>query len=132
MNMPLDVHTGKIYRKSKVRQGADWYEVRWIGSVRCHINHMFRNVVDYGDKTVAWGYKGNGPKQLALRLLIMAALYGLRKPEEALNIEYLAHKIGMAHAQAFMEEVVSKWGDEWTLTIDETQDWLAKKGVKFP
>lgn len=54
-----------------------------------------------------WGYCGSGPSQLALAILADCLGDG-----EALH-----------HYQEFKQDVVSSWGDSWTITAENVEAW---------
>lgn len=57
-----------------------------------------------------WGYGGSGPSQLALALLLDAT----GREDDAL-----------CFYQDFKREVVASWVDQWAITDDEIERWLA-------
>ena len=59
-----------------------------------------------------WGYNGSGSAQLALALL--ADTFAEEKDDGLLV---------MGFYQDFKEQVVSGWGDIWTITFDEIMTW---------
>lgn len=56
-----------------------------------------------------WGYGGSGPAQLAL-----AILYDWSGDS----------RLALKHYQAFKFNVVAGWGDVWSITADEIEDWI--------
>lgn len=90
----------------------------------CHRDHACRLIVDYDDECFGWGYKGRGPKQLALSILVNTKA----KQFKALwQIDTDTIALAVKHHVAFMEEVISKLPAEWELTEEFILDWLAKK-----
>ena len=60
-----------------------------------------------------WGYRGSGPAQLALALLLDVT----GDPD-----------VADGHYQRFKEAFVSTWlGDTWTVTAAEIREWLAAR-----
>lgn len=91
----------------------------------CHTDHMFRHACDYQnneDKIVAWGYEGNGPRQLAYAILV----HGCYHYDKSQHWGIGAKK----YSEAFMKDVVSKWGDKWKITLEEVVEWIRKQETK--
>jgi hypothetical protein len=61
-----------------------------------------------------WGYRGSGPAQLALAILL-----------DALGSPRMAEKI----YQQFKNLVVSRWRDEWSIDSKAILDWIASNGA---
>lgn len=97
----------------------------------CHKDNAARNIIDYPD-VLAWGYKGNGPKQLAVAILHHTVAYRdyVKFQDWALHCDE-ARKIALAHHVKFMEEVVSKLPAKWELSEEFIFKWLKKQGVKI-
>lgn len=96
----------------------------------CHKDHACRSFLDYGDECFGWGYKGRGPKQLALTILIYTQAKAI-KDSFHLNMCHKADiAIALKHHVAFMEEVISKLPDKWELTEEFIMDWLKDKEAK--
>ncbi len=58
-----------------------------------------------------WGYRGSGPAQLALALLLDVT----GNPE-----------LSQSYYQDFKFDIVAFWGEEWTITSREILEWLGK------
>ena len=56
-----------------------------------------------------WGYGGDGPKQLALALLLDVT----KNPKVALQFYH-----------SFTSEFVSLWPETWSITDDQIRNWL--------
>jgi hypothetical protein len=65
----------------------------------------------------AWGYSGSGPAQLALALLM-----------DATGDEELA----LAHYQEFKRQQVAGWPDEWSMTVEAIQAFVAGEEQRSP
>lgn len=92
----------------------------------CHIDHMFRGDTDYQateEKVVSWGYEGSGPRQLAFSILCHAYYH---YDNSHLGWNSMASK----YSEAFMKDVVSKWGDEWKIELKEVIEWIKKQEQK--
>lgn len=99
----------------------------------CHRDHACRFIVDYGDECFGWGYRGRGPKQLALAILVYTQAKFIRDNTTIHFYHHVARDLSLKHHVAFMEEVISKLPDKWELTEEFIMDWLAKKeGVREP
>lgn len=61
-----------------------------------------------------WGYQGSGPAQLALALLL-----------DALGSAKMAQRL----YQQFKREVVSLWGDEWSIDSKAILGWITSNGA---
>lgn len=62
-----------------------------------------------------WGYSGSGPAQLALALLLDATRDNNGKPEVWISVKL---------HQAFKQQFVASWGDEWSITDREILNWI--------
>lgn len=60
-----------------------------------------------------WGYRGSGPSQLALALLLDGT--ECRSP------------LAVAHYQAFKEAYVSQWGPTWGVSQEQLVGWLERQ-----
>lgn len=95
------------------------------GRPLCHKDHMNRGIIDYGDPVIGWGYYGNGPRQLALTMLYYSCVISWMRKGFAGCIS-----IACKYSDAFTEDVVSKWGDEWSITSDEVVKWIKEQEQK--
>lgn len=93
----------------------------------CHRDHACRFFVDYGDECFGWGYKGRGPKQLALTMLVHTKAGFFRDGRYLKAFHSDECDLAIKHHVAFMEEVISKLPAKWELTGEFILDWLAKK-----
>ena len=59
----------------------------------------------------SWGYRGSGPAQLALAILLDAT----GNPHLSLD-----------HCQRFKDVFVSSWDEDWTITQADVLRWLAQ------
>lgn len=98
----------------------------------CHIDQAARQIINYPDEVLAWGYKGNGPKQLALTILNHTVAYRDFVPFRDMAYRFdEAKAVALAHHVKFMEEIVSKLPDKWELSEEVIFNWLKKQGVKI-
>lgn len=91
----------------------------------CHTDHMFRGKRNYQhseEPVVAWGYEGAGPRQLAFAILC----HGCYHHGAGGGWNVMARK----YSKAFMEDVVSKWGDKWKITLKEVIEWIKEQEQK--
>lgn len=63
-----------------------------------------------------WGYRGSGPAQLALALLL-----DVTGNEEESKLYY----------QDFKDDFVSGWGDVWEISDNEIKNWLERIKIEY-
>lgn len=98
------------------------------GKPLCHTDHMFRYDCDYQvrtgeDRIVAWGYEGNGPRQLAFAILAYGCWQFCRQFDVYRDWRPMARR----YSEAFMKDFVSQWGDQWKITLEEVVEWVKKQ-----
>ena len=71
-----------------------------------------QKLINHSPDGFNWGYSGSGPAQLALGLLLDAT----HDPATA-----------MRYYQDFKFDIVSGWGENWSITATEILDWLTKR-----
>lgn len=86
--------------KVKDREDFTWLDPRPSQKLRNHSPDGFE-----------WGYCGSGPAQLSLAIL----LDHFGNPGDALQLY-----------QHFKEQIISTFGDEWEITGEEIDGWLAR------
>lgn len=94
----------------------------------CHRDHMVRTITDYGEQFIGWGYEGNGPRQLAVSMLWYSCVnhwVEIGKLPETPIINLVKK-----YSSAFTKDVVSKFGDEWSMTSDEVVKWIKEQELK--
>lgn len=114
-----------------VRGAGTWEYVITNASISsmplCHTDHMFRHECDYQAWTgeegiIAWGYEGNGPRQLAFTILVYGSFY--------YNKSAAWSPMAKRYSEAFMKDFVSQWGDQWKITLEEVIEWIKKQEQK--
>ena len=71
-----------------------------------------QRLVNHSPDGFNWGYGGDGPKQLALALLLDVT----GDPKTALR-----------RYQAFKQHFVAMWREAWFITDNEISDWLRER-----
>lgn len=68
------------------------------------------DIANHSPTGFAWGYNGSGPAQLALAIL--TTMIGSD------DAKHLYHQ--------FKDDFVAKWGNAWSITSVEIEEWLAQ------
>jgi hypothetical protein len=82
--------------------------------------HALRHIVRHSPTGFEWGYGGSGPADLALSIL--TDVFGGRV--ELADLYYMEFKF----------EFVAGFGDTWTITEEQIDEWLRKKtgsGIEY-
>ena len=100
----------------KVYRGERLGPREQLPEVKVTVNDMpLKHRVRHSPTGFEWGYNGSGPADLALSILW--DLTG----KEPLAVFY----------QAFKEELVSKWKDEWKITDCAITIWLEQRAERL-
>lgn len=106
-------HPDTLYRGERVTGPGGAVTVRVTANGRELTPDRSRKVWEYSPTGFEWGYRGHGPNQLAIALLL-----------DATGSATLA---GCCH-HAFMTDVVAKWPEHqpWLITAGAIQSWLER------
>ncbi len=63
-----------------------------------------------------WGYRGSGPAQLALAILLDATLN---------------EEVALANYQDFKDKFVAGWGDNWCILLSEIERFLVEQKAVY-
>lgn len=97
-----------VYRGSRTYRGSCVVGVSVTVNGRTLDPARSQAIWNHSPDGFEWGYHGSGPAQLALALVL-----------DATGSPHLARHV----YQAFKRRTVAAWGDSWSITAGEVQEW---------
>lgn len=121
------VVSGKVIRS---RSGKRRYYVNSISNCAAFpegILSGYHHDYDAAKESLSWGYVGHGPDLTSIVLL--GDYFSPGEWYRNYNSESVREKILPLYKQ-FTKDIVSKFGDEWSITRKEIAEWIKNQGSK--